>query len=382
MTTRIRASVVEELGAPFTYTDLEIDDPGPGEILVRLVASGVCHTDANTRDGNMPQPLPSVLGHEGAGIVAEVGPGVRTPQVGDHVVLGWPYCGECKNCLAGEPRYCLSNGPALVSGARFKGEKAGASGYRRLDGRPIAGHFFGQSSFATYSLATADQAVVIPDDVPLEIAGPLACGIATGAGAVLNSARPGVGDSIVVFGAGAVGLAAIMAAKNTPATTIVAVDVHDSRLDLARKYGATHVVNAADTADVVAAIHEIIGGTADFALECTGVIAVVEQAVDTVGMLGTAILIGGAPAEATFTADHFRTLFGKRIVGTLGGSGRSERLIPGLLALWRQGRFPFDELIETFDFEEIEGALEASHRGDVIKPVITMAAPSGVRSGA
>lgn len=378
MSNRIRASVVEKIGAPFTYADLEIDDPAPGEILVRIVASGVCHTDGNTRSGDMPMPLPGVLGHEGAGIVEAVGSGVTTPKVGDHVVLGWPYCGECKNCLEGEPRYCLSIAPALVAGVRFNGEKAGTSGYRRLDGSPISGHFFGQSSFATRSLALASQAVVIPDDVPLEIAGPLACGIATGAGAVFNTAKPRVGDSIVVYGAGAVGLAAIMAAKNTPATTIVAVDVHNSRLELAQRYGATHVVNAGTTPDVVAAIREILGGTADYALDCTGVIPVVEQVIDTVGMLGTAILIGGAPAEATFTADHLRTLWGKRIVGTLGGSGRSERLIPALLALWRQGRFPFDELIETFDFQDIEGALEASHRGDIIKPVIRMPEPSTV----
>lgn len=376
MATQIRASVVEEIGAPFSYTDLEIDDPGPGEILVRIVASGVCHTDANTRSGDMPLPLPGVLGHEGAGIVEAVGMGVISPAVGDHVVLGWPFCGECKNCLEGEPRYCLSIGPALVAGVRFNGEKAGTSGYRRLDGSPLSGHFFGQSSFATYSLARANQAVVIPDDVPLEIAGPLACGIATGAGAILNTARPGIGASIVIYGAGAVGLAAIMAAKNTPATTIIAVDVHASRLELATRYGATHIINAGDTPDVVAAVHKIVGGTADYALDCTGVIKVVEQVMDTVGMLGTAILVGGAPAEATFTADHFQTLFGKRIVGTLGGSGRSQRLIPALLALWRQGRFPFDELIESFDFEDIEGALEASHRGDVIKPVVTMPVPA------
>lgn len=376
MSIQIRAGVVEEVGAPFTYTDLKIDAPGPGEILVRIVASGVCHTDASTRSGDMPLPLPCVLGHEGAGIVEAVGPGVTSPAVGDHVVLGWPFCGECKHCREGEPRYCLSIAPALVSGMRFTGENAGTSGYRRLDGSPVSGHFFGQSSFATHSLATASQAVVIPDDVPLEIAGPLACGIATGAGAVLNTARPQVGDSIVVYGVGAVGLAAIMAAKNTPATTIVAVDVHDSRLDLARRYGATHVVNAGSTADVVAAVQEIVGGTADYALDCTGAIKVVEQAIDTVGMLGTAILIGGASAGASFTADHFRTLFGKRIVGTLGGSGRSQRLIPALLALWRQGRFPFDELVEIFDFEDIEGALKASHHGDVIKPVVKMPEPT------
>lgn len=369
---QINAAIVEAVDAPFTYTDLELEQPGRDEVLVRIVASGVCHTDENTRTGNMPLPLPGVLGHEGAGVVEAVGEGVRNVQLGDHVIIGWPYCGECRNCLDGEPRYCERIGEALVGGVRLLGPDAGKSAYRRKDGTPVSGHFFGQSSFATYSLALASAVVVIPKDIPLEIAGPLACGIATGAGAVLNTVRPQIGDSIVVYGAGAVGLAAIMAAINTPATKIIAVDMHTSRLDLAHELGATHTINASTDRAVVDTIKEICGGPADYALDCTGVIAVLEQAIETVGMRGTAILIGGAPAGASFKADHFSTLFGKRIVGILGGGGRSHRLIPGLLDLYRQGRFPFDRLIKFFDFNDIEGALEASHRGDVIKPVIRM----------
>lgn len=369
---RITAAIIDEIDAPFRYVDLEMDEPGPGEALVRVVASGVCHTDENTRRGNMPLPLPGVLGHEGAGIVEAVGPGVTNVVVGDHVVIGWPYCGTCRNCLDGEHRYCERIGEALTGGVRLTGERAGESGYTRPDGTPVSGHFFGQSSFATHSLTLADALVPIGKDIPLDLVGPLACGIATGAGAILNTVKPSLGDSLVIYGAGAVGLAAVMAAVNTPATTVIAVDMHESRLELAKELGATHVINAASTDDVVAKVHSICGRPADFALDCTGVIAVLEQAIASVGMRGTAVLIGGAPAGATFEADHFSTLFGKRIVGVLGGGSRSLRLIPGLIDLWREGRFPFDRLIDHFGFDEIEAALEASHGGTVIKPVVRM----------
>lgn len=368
---QIRAAVVEETHGPFTYTDLELDDPGPGEILVRLVASGVCHTDEITRHGDLPLPLPGVLGHEGAGVVEAVGEGVTGVAEGDHVILGWPFCGECPNCLDGEHRYCARLGEAVASGARFLGPRAGESAYRRLDGTPLSGHFFGQSSFATHSIALASAAVVVPQDVSLEMAGPLACGISTGAGAVLGL-QPQPGASIVVYGVGAVGLAAVMAAVNTPATRIVVVDRHASRLQLAADLGATHTVSADDGVDVLAAVQDACGGPADFALDCTGVIPVVEQAIATVGMLGTAVLVGGAPAGATYTTDHMQTLWGKRIVGVLGGNGRSHRLIPALLELQAQGRFPFERLIKVFDFDDIEGALAASHEGTAIKPVVRM----------
>lgn len=368
---KIKAAVVQERDAPFVIETLELDGPGPGEALVRIVATGLCHTDGITRHGDLPLPLPGVLGHEGAGVVESVGEGVAGVKVGDHVVIGWPFCGTCRNCLRGEPRYCARLGEALVSGARLLGPQAGETALHRRDGSSISSHFFGQSSMATYALAWADALVVVPKDLPIELMGPLACGISTGAGAVLNTANPSPGDSIVVFGVGAVGLAAVMAARNTPATTIIAVDRHESRLELAASLGATHTIHA-DAGDTVATIHEICGGPADFSLECTGVIAVVRQAVDTVGMLGTCILIGGAPAGAEFLVDHLSTLWGKKIVGVLGGSGRSEVLIPTLIDLYQQGRFPFDRLVKYFDLGSVEEALEASYSGEVLKPIIRM----------
>lgn len=369
---KINALVVEEKNAPFIPEELELDGPGPAEVLVKIIATGVCHTDANTQAGNMPLPLPGVLGHEGSGIIEAVGSGVHNVSVGDHVVIGWPFCGECRNCERGEHRYCDRLSEALVGGARFKGSKAGTSAYTRRDGSSVSGHFFGQSSFADYSIALASAVVKVDKDVPLELVGPLACGLATGAGAVFNTANPRPGESLVVYGAGAVGLAAIMAAVNTPATTIIAVDLHDSRLELARELGATHTINSGQ-ANALEEIRRICAGPADYVLDCTGSIRVIEEAAEAVGMLGTLILIGGAPADARFSVDHLRTLWGKRLVGTLGGSSSSARLIPALVALYKQGRFPFDQLVRYYDISQIDQAMADSKSGKTIKPVLKMA---------
>ena len=364
---RINAAVVEKLHGPFLVREIDLDEPGPGEVLVKVAAAGFCHTDGIARDGDLPFPLPGVLGHEGAGTVAAVGAGVSGVREGQAVVIGWPWCGECRNCLDGEHRYCVRLGELIAGGHRLDGTSA----LRDLDGSPLSSHFFGQSSFATYALTTASALVPVPEGLPVDLMGPLACGLSTGAGAVFQTARPLPGSSIVVFGAGTVGLAAIMAARISPATSIIAVDRHASRLAMARQLGATHTIDATDT-DPVSAVTEICGGPADHALECTGVVPVVRQAVDSVGMRGTCILIGGAPAGAEFSADHISTLWGKSIVGVLGGGGRSGRLIGALMDLHAQGRFPFDRLVQRFPLDRIQDAVEASYRGDVIKPVLTM----------
>jgi aryl-alcohol dehydrogenase len=366
---KVTAAVVDQLDGPFTIAELELDEPGPGEALVRIVATGICHTDEITRHGDLPMPFPAVLGHEGAGVVEAVGDGVTSVAIGDHVVIGWPSCGSCKNCRDGQPRYCARLGEALCGGGRLLGPRAGETALRRTSGEEVHSHFFGQSSFATHALTWADALVVVPDSAPLELLGPLACGIATGAGAVFNTLQPGPGTSLVVYGVGAVGLAAVMAARLTPATRIIAVDRHANRLELATRFGATHVINVTDT-DPVAAVQEICGGPADFAVECTGVIPVVRQAADSVGMLGTCVLVGGAPAGAEFSVDHLTTLWGKRIVGVLGGGGRSDTLIGTLVELHAQGRFPFDELVELYDLPDIEQALAAALEGRVLKPVL------------
>ena len=363
---RITAAVLPELHADFQVEEVELEEPRPGEALVRITACGVCHTDDITRHGDLPFPAPGVLGHEGAGVVEAVGEGVANVSPGDHVVIGWPFCGECRNCLDGQPRYCLQIGPLIAGGKRADGSTALAT----VDGSPLHSHFFGQSAFATHSIVRANALVPVADDLPLELLGPLACGIGTGAGAILNVLRPGLGSSVVVYGTGSVGLAAIMAARCTGATTIVAIDLQENRLKLAQELGATHVVDARE--NPVEAVKEICGGLADFSLECTGNCDVCRLAADSVGMRGTCAIIGGAPAQAELMLDHLTTLWGKRVVGILGGEGQSVQLIPGLIDLWRQGRFPFDRLITTFPLAEINDAFAAAHEGGVLKPVLTM----------
>jgi len=367
---RATAAIFEKLRAPFSVGDVDIDDDlRPGEALVRIVASGVCHTDALARDGDFPFPAPGVVGHEGAGVVRAIGAGVTNVSPGQKVVIGWPFCGACRNCLDGQPRYCLSLGPLVAGGSRLDGSTT----LRRASGEPLHSHFFGQSSFASYSVCSASALVPVPSDARVELLGPLSCGIATGAGAILNVLRPPAGSSVVVYGAGAVGLAAVMAARLTGATTIIAVDRVPSRLQLARDLGATETVNvSAPATDPVAAVTEICGGPADFALDCTGIIAVLRQAADSVGMRGTVALIGGAPAGAELALDHLTTLWGKKVVGILGGEGRSEVLIGALIKLNAQGRFPYDRLIQAFPLDQVNEALEASRSGEIVKPILTM----------
>ena len=364
---QITAAVFEELDAPFSVDEVEIDEPRAGEVIVRVVAAGVCHTDALAQHGDLPFPAPGVLGHEGAGVVESVGDGVASIRPGMKVVIGWPSCGACRNCLDGEPRYCLQLGPLVTRGGRADGSTA----LRRRDGSALHSHFFGQSSFATRAIVDANALVAVPDDAPIELLGPLACGIGTGAGAVLNALRPSLGSSLVVYGVGAVGLAAVMAAACTGVTRLVAVDVHEHRLRLAQELGATDSVNASTT-NPVDAVAEICAGPADFALDCTGNVEVLRQAADSVGMRGTVALIGGAPAHAEFTLDHLTTLWGKHVVGILGGERRSETLIRALIDLNRQGRFPYERLITEFPLEQVNEAFAASHSGEVIKPILRM----------
>src|SRR3984957_14976471 len=292
-TTRANAAFFEKLFTPLSVTEVEIDAPRAGEVLVKIVASGVCHTDALARDGDMPFPAPGVLGHEGAGVVEAVGDGVTNVSPGDKVVIGWPWCGTCRNCLEGQPRYCLELGPLVIAGARGDG----GTSRRRLDGSPLHSHFFGQSSFASYSICAANALVKVPGDTDVSILGPLACGISTGAGAVMIALRPFAGSSVVVYGSGAVGLSAIMAARLTGATHIIAVDKLASRLVLATELGATETINVSSPgADPVAAVREICGGPADFSMDAAGNVNVLRQAAASGGLRGQGAALGGAAA--------------------------------------------------------------------------------------
>ncbi|HEY0276477.1 MAG TPA: alcohol dehydrogenase catalytic domain-containing protein, partial [Paenirhodobacter sp.] len=230
----IRAAVVRDAGGPFILEEARLDAPRRGEVLVRVVATGMCHTDMVIRDQLYPVPLPIVLGHEGSGVIEALGDGVEGLEPGDHVVMTFLPCGRCRACLEGAPASCENFNAHNFAGARTDGSHACSES----DDHPINDRFFGQSSFATHAIADARNVVKVRKDAPLELLGPLGCGIQTGAGAVLNALPVGAGSSFVVFGAGAVGLSAVMAARVAGATTIIAVDLVASRLDLALEIGA------------------------------------------------------------------------------------------------------------------------------------------------
>lgn len=364
---QIRAAVCREKGS-FQLETVDLGDPQGDEVLVRIVASGVCHTDLAVRDQHLPLPLPAVLGHEGAGIVESVGSGVTKVKPGDHVLLSYGSCGRCGNCASGHAAYCAEFLAYNVNTRRPDGSSTLSS-----HGSPLTACFFYQSSFATHAITHVRNVVKVDNDLPLDVLSPLGCGIQTGAGAVFNCLRPSAGGSIAIFGAGAVGLSAIMAAVVAGCAQIVAVDVQDSRLALARSLGATHTVNARGN-DPVAAIRELTAGGVDHAVEATGIPAVMTQAFDALNTTGTVVVLGVAPAGARVSVDASSLLGGKRLRGAIEGESIPDVFIPRLIALWKAGRFPFDRLAKYYDFAAINEAARDSESGATIKPILRMPA--------
>ena len=365
----IEAAVVNETGGPFEIERVTLDDPRADEVLVRIVGAGICHTDLTVRDGNYPPEPPVVLGHEGSGVVEAVGDEVTDVEPGDRVGLTFDYDDTCANCRSKDVAYCDSFFEHNFGGERFED----GSSPIHSDGEPIGANFFGQSSFATHAIAHEENVVPVPEGIPLELAGPLGCGVQTGAGAVMNSLDVESGSSLVVFGAGTVGLSAVMAGQVVGATTIVAVDLFDNRLDLAAELGATTTVNPESVADVVETVREATDGGADYAVESTGVTAVLRQAFDSLAKLGTVGVVGAPPlgTEVSLDVNDFVTT-GRSVRGVAEGDSYPKEFIPTLVELYRQGRFPFDELVEYYDFEAIEDAVAASESGETIKPILRM----------
>jgi len=365
-TTTFKAAVLRKLAKPFKIETLTLDSPRPDEVLVRIVATGVCHTDIAVQH-RIGTPLPSILGHEGAGVVERVGAGVRKVRVGDHVVLSFMSCGRCRQCQRGEPAYCEKQGELNFTAAR---EDGSVSAHGRNG--DVRNHFFGQSSFATYALANERNVVKVPKSARLELLGPLGCGVQTGAGAVINSLKVKAGESFACFGTGSVGLSAIMAARIVGATTIIGVDVVDARLRMARKLGATHVINARKR-EPVAAIKKINSGRGvDYSFDTTGNANVFTHAIEALGMRGiVGYVTGGPKPERKFDARSFMAQ-GKRIMGILEGDAVPDVFIPYLLELHAQGRFPFDKMVKFYPLREINRAFRDSDRGRTIKPIIRL----------
>jgi aryl-alcohol dehydrogenase len=363
---RVRAAVVREKGGQFLLEDVRLEAPRPTEVLVRVVASGVCHTDMVVRNQDFTAPLPMILGHEGSGVVEAVGSDVTTIAPGDHVVMTYMSCGLCDTCESGHPAHCEHMGPLNFGGGRLDGTSSATDEHDH----PVHDHFFGQSAFAQYALANERNVVRVPKDVPLELLGPLGCGIQTGAGSVLNALNVRAGSSFVAFGTGAVGLSAIMAAKVAGATTVIAVDVNPARLELARELGATHTINSREV-DATETVREITGGGADFTLEASGRPEVLRQAIESLGIFGTCGIVG-ATKEGTEVAFNVNDVMipGRRIMGIVQGDVVAKTFIPVMIDLYKQGRFPFDRLVRFYDFADINQAIEDSERGVTIKPIL------------
>lgn len=363
---KIDAAVVSREGGPFEIVSAELAPPAADEVLVRIAGAGVCHTDLVCRDQFFPVPLPCVFGHEGSGVVERVGSAVSRVQPGDHVVLSFSSCQVCPNCLAGKPGYCLQ-----LYQHNFLGTRTDGSSALSRNGAPLHGHFFAQSSFGTWAIASERNTVKVDREAPLWLLGPLGCGVQTGAGAVINALRPQAGSSIAIFGAGTVGLSAIMAARLCGCAVIVAVDPVASRRQLALELGATHAVDPSSE-DPVKAIHALSGGGVHHSLECTGIPQVVRQAVDALTLTGLCGLMGVARLGTEISLDMNGILFGRAIRGIIEGDSVPHEFIPRLIELHRQGRFPFDRLVSAYEFADIQKAVEASERGEVIKAVLRM----------
>lgn len=371
MTTSARAAICRGNSEPFTIEDVELSELQPHELLVRIVASGICHTDMAARDLQLAMPLPAVLGHEGAGIVEKVGSAVTVAAPGDRVLMSFNSCGECPSCEVEALTYCYNFIPYNWAGTRADGSPTVS-----LDGEPMNAHFFGQSSFATHAIASQRNVMKVPEraaDIPLERLAPVGCGLMTGAGAVLRSMEVRAGLPIAIFGTGTVGMAAIMAAKIAGANPIIAVDVNDERLALARELGATHTFNGRD--DAIGKIRELVPQGLGYAFDTTGINTVIQDAWSLLAPMGICGMVGASdPAdEITFNEAVFMG-GGRRVMGILGGDSDGGKFLTELIDHHIEGRFPFERLIEYFDFEQINEAIAASENGEAVKPVLRISA--------
>jgi aryl-alcohol dehydrogenase len=364
---KIKAAVTESKGGPFLVQELELGELRADEVLVEVGAAGICHTDLICRDQWLLVPLPAVLGHEGAGVVKEIGSSVTGVAPGDRVGMSFNSCGGCPSCRRGRSTYCYDFFGRNFASARPDGTSALSRG-----GELVHAHFFGQSSFATHAVANVRNVVKLPEGVDFELAAPFGCGIQTGSGAVLNVMRPPPGSSLAVYGTGAVGLSAIMAGVIAGCTTIVGVDIRPKRLELARELGATHVIDSRE-ADLAEEIRRATGGGADFAIETTGVPAVLRAAVDSLAPMGECGVIGAPPFGTEVALDVNGVLaFGRVVRGIVEGEAVPELFIPTLLELWRLGRFPVDRMMVSYDFDQINEAVHDAEEGTTIKPVLRM----------
>ncbi|KAF2076364.1 hypothetical protein CYY_002321 [Polysphondylium violaceum] len=364
---KTKAAVLFKNKDLFQIKEIEVDELRSDEILVRIVGVGVCHTDEVIRQNEGLSPFPIILGHEGSGVVEQVGSGVDDFKIGDYVVLSFSFCSKCDTCISGHPNVCETFGdvnflgkiPRQVSPYQHNGEKLNV--------------FFGQSSFSQYCVVRANDAVKVnvDNEKELSLMGPLGCGIQTGCGTVLNALKPAVGDDILIAGAGGVGIAAVMGAKLAGCRNIIIIDILDHRLELAKSLGATHIING-KRQNLVEEVLKITNGKGvHFALDATGVTPLIVQQLHCIRTLGTMCIIGYA---RKIEIDLFQDIVLKciRIVPVSEGNSIPKIFIPKLVELYKQGKLPFDKLVEFYDFNDINQAFNDSASGKVIKPILLM----------
>jgi S-(hydroxymethyl)glutathione dehydrogenase/alcohol dehydrogenase len=359
----MKAAIFHQANQPHTFEEVDIDQPIGHEVLVRTVACGVCHSDASVFEGKVPIPTPMILGHEPAGIVEAVGGEVTDLKPGDHVIarLGL-YCGGCKHCLSGHPNRC--NNRAVMQ------RKPGARPRMLYRGARIVGVTGDGAGFAEKMLTHEHGFVKIPDDVPLDAAALVGCAVVTGVGAVLNSAKVEPGSTVAVFGAGGIGLSAIQGARLAGARRIIAVDVNESKLAAARRFGATDTVDASST-DPVAAIMKLTEDGVDYAFEAIGLKQTAQQCIQSLTMGGTATIIGIIAGGQTVEIDPMSLLAEKRVQGCLMGSVRIRIDAPRYIELYQQGRLLLDEMVtRRCRLEDLDEAFAAMNRGEVLRTVI------------
>lgn len=361
---QIHAALATTPDQPFSIQSFDLDAPRPDEVLVRMVATGICHTDIAVKQQDVKLPLPMILGHEGAGVVEAIGSAITHLNIGDHVVLSGDSCGTCRRCQHGQPSYCDEFVERNLTGCRVDGTSP-----IHDHGSLVSGRFCGQSSFATHAISTGRSAIKVHSGYPLELMGPLGCGLTTGVGTVMNALRPPAGSSIVIFGTGTVGLAAIMGAVLSGCSTIIAVDPVESRRAMAIETGATHALDALD-GGLAEELLGLTGGGADFSVECSGVPAAVEQAVKCLGRPGWCAQVGATPAATIHPLDMDHLGFGRGIKGVVMGDANPQSFVPYLSDLHAQGKLPYDRFVKFYDFEDINQAVDDSKRGEVIKPIL------------
>ena len=365
---KMQAAVVTEAGKDYEIKDLIIKEPTKNEVLVKVVAAGICNTDHSSRM-NPLNSFPRVLGHEGSGIVEAIGDSVNDLEVGDHVVLSYAYCAECPSCRSGHPADCEKMLVMNFTGKSSTGDIV----IHDEDGNDVYS-YFNQSSFATYSLVDRTNVVKVSKKHDLRKMGPLTCGLTTGSGAVFNLLKPEPGSTMAVFGAGAVGYASIMSAKIFGCSKIIAVDINEKRLEMAKELGATHVINSSENPEtVVEQIKELTGGKGvNYTIDTTGVPLVIKQALVSLANSGSFVALA-ISKQATEINTYTDLLMGnKKMYGILMGDTIPQDHITNLIDFYERGLFPYDKLIDFYDFEDIVQAEEDAVTGKSFKSVLVI----------